>query len=333
MGVTRAAEKVRDPSVTLSLIDRPPGQPRESALAQLPYMKWFYRDFRGDTSHLTPLAELAYRRILEDMWDAGGYLPLDHDVLARRGRARGRDWPAIWEQIRCIKGMIVEETRISHERILEDLEAARDVSEKRSKARRDFLTKQSGTSNSTLEVPRNDIKPSEINGHAEQLFISPSSTPTTEENIDTGVNPETGAAPKKTARPHRLPEGWMPSEAMQKWTLEQMSSAEAGRTLEVFTDYWTGSGKPKVDWNATWRNWVRRDLETPKRGAPNGAAKATENSRTAGFARLRATIDEAKRRRGDPGTNGTGNARRESDHGQLSRLGEGRARRLFDEDH
>lgn len=26
-----------------------------------------------------------------------------------------------------------------------------------------------------------------------------------------------------------------------------------------FVDYWVGEGKPKADWVATWRNWMRRE--------------------------------------------------------------------------
>ena len=65
-----------------------------------------------------------------------------------------------------------------------------------------------------------------------------------------------------TARGARLPIGWSPSDALMKWAMEERPGIDPLKTLEKFRDYWTaqpGHRGVKLDWDATWRNWVRND--------------------------------------------------------------------------
>lgn len=75
------------------------------------------------------------------------------------------------------------------------------------------------------------------------------------------VNSPTRPVPKQGCR---LPEGWMPDrdviEAM-KLQFPFCTGEWFRQQHEVFTDYWqakTGKDATKMDWNATWRNWIRR---------------------------------------------------------------------------
>lgn len=69
------------------------------------------------------------------------------------------------------------------------------------------------------------------------------------------------------ARASRLPPGWEPDADLWRWTQEQAPSwPESRRRLEVerFRDYWHAKGgkdAAKLDWRATWRNWVRKAAE------------------------------------------------------------------------
>lgn len=67
-------------------------------------------------------------------------------------------------------------------------------------------------------------------------------------------------------RGSRLPADWLPDDDV----IQQMSSEHPAVNLKAehakFVDYWTAkSGKDatKTDWNATWRNWIRRSAEQP----------------------------------------------------------------------
>jgi hypothetical protein len=55
-------------------------------------------------------------------------------------------------------------------------------------------------------------------------------------------------------------------------------------TVENFRDYWTakaGQAATKIDWPATWRTWVRRELDNQREKAARAArfAKPDRNSR------------------------------------------------------
>lgn len=64
------------------------------------------------------------------------------------------------------------------------------------------------------------------------------------------------APPPRHANGSRLPQDWQPDEPGY--------DGATARTLERFRDYWTaqaGAKGRKSDWQATWRNWCRRDAE------------------------------------------------------------------------
>jgi hypothetical protein len=70
-----------------------------------------------------------------------------------------------------------------------------------------------------------------------------------------------GRSPKGS----RLPADWRLSSEQIEWALGAQPSWDAEHTLKVgeaFRDYWTskpGREAAKLDWDATWRNWVRRE--------------------------------------------------------------------------
>lgn len=87
------------------------------------------------------------------------------------------------------------------------------------------------------------------------------------------------AVQPKPKRASRLPADWQP-------TPEQVQFAEANqvdpvRTAEVFRDYWLGvpgAKGCKADWDATWRNWVRRENGMRSQTAPSKAQQRADNA-------------------------------------------------------
>lgn len=55
--------------------------------------------------------------------------------------------------------------------------------------------------------------------------------------------------------------GWYLTHALRAWAETQMDEAEVKRQLEIFTDYFLSHGTPMVNWDATFRNWIRRAPE------------------------------------------------------------------------
>lgn len=100
---------------------------------------------------------------------------------------------------------------------------------------------------------------------------------------DAGDHPALTPQPKAAkAKPERkagsrLPDDWRLSPENRAYAVgEGFSDWEADRVALRFADYWRarpGQGGVKLDWSATWRNWVRTEADrqgkVPKAAAPS----------------------------------------------------------------
>jgi len=75
----------------------------------------------------------------------------------------------------------------------------------------------------------------------------------------------------------RLPEGWQPTREDVEAMRSECPGVDLRRATAMFRDYWVsqaGAKGLKLDWSATWRNWVRRDFGSsasgPSRASPPG---------------------------------------------------------------
>lgn len=70
---------------------------------------------------------------------------------------------------------------------------------------------------------------------------------------------EGSVSPRK--RGQRIPEPFLLTVAMREWAAEEVPLVDVEDTTRRFVDYWrakSGKDATKVDWVATWRNWLRR---------------------------------------------------------------------------
>ncbi|WP_220667454.1 hypothetical protein [Propionibacterium australiense] len=112
-----------------------------------------------------------------------------------------------------------------------------------------------------------------FDGDAGPLAPLPVKSPTSSAAADAAA-PAKGAKPK-TRTGSRLPEGWTPADtpAARALAAELGDPQAVARELDRFRDHWAaqpGAKGRKSDWDATWRNWLRRAAEyTPRpRGNP-----------------------------------------------------------------
>ena len=99
------------------------------------------------------------------------------------------------------------------------------------------------------------------------------------------------ASPKQSGKPKaatRLPDDWVLPKAWGDWALHDrpdMTADDVRKEAEVFADYWhakAGADAKKLDWQATWRNWVRRcDGPKPRGRSSPGATPFTPNKQEA----------------------------------------------------
>lgn len=93
-----------------------------------------------------------------------------------------------------------------------------------------------------------------------------------------GEEKERTSSRKRADRATRLPDGWTPKPEPD--LIKAVGGQhQADRQLDRFRDYWTaqpGTKGRKVDWQATWRNWLRRTAEDRQpRGSPE-PSRATQ---------------------------------------------------------
>jgi uncharacterized protein YdaU (DUF1376 family) len=83
-------------------------------------------------------------------------------------------------------------------------------------------------------------------------------------------------APPREARGSRLPPDWTPSADGWAFACRAIGTTRAPQELAKFADYWaakSGAGGRALDWEAVWRNWVRKAVEyAESRGTGSGGS-------------------------------------------------------------
>lgn len=83
----------------------------------------------------------------------------------------------------------------------------------------------------------------------------------------------------RSAKASRLPLDWAPSESLLAWTQSEHPTVDALAEEAKFRDYWHARAGPdarKADWDATWRNWIRRAEGDGQQRGRNGQGRADE---------------------------------------------------------
>lgn len=214
----------------------------------LPYFNMYPADFEADTSHLNLEEDGAYNRLLRLMWMTPGCsLPQDDAWIARRMRCDADTY------VRVVKPLISEffETdggrvfspRLRREALLSEAAHNRRVAAGGKGGRKPNILKE------------NKIEPS----NAKAMPKQPEPEPEEEKR-------EANASPKKRAL--RLSPDWVLPLAWGDWAVaEGLSKSDVRSQADRFRDYWiaeAGARAAKLEWQATWRNWVRKAVAERK---------------------------------------------------------------------
>lgn len=110
---------------------------------------------------------------------------------------------------------------------------------------------------------------------------------------------------KAETRAARLPLDWEIPDEWIDWALGEfpgMPVTFARQQSLTFKDYWISRGRPMVDWQATWRNWMRKAVEDHRRkhGRPGAAQSVTERRREALAERVESGYRTERERGDDP---------------------------------
>lgn len=93
--------------------------------------------------------------------------------------------------------------------------------------------------------------------------------------------PKRAGSPKSGARGSRIPSNWTPTLKDNAFaSSEGLTREEINREADKFRDYWiAASGRTacKLDWEATWRNWIRNN-HAKRNGSGTGNARRNGSS-------------------------------------------------------
>lgn len=97
---------------------------------------------------------------------------------------------------------------------------------------------------------------------------TPFSSPPRETPKGVPLGAPKGATAGSVTRGTFLAEDWQPADEPWRFAVDTLGSVDRARQqLASFRDYWrgrAGAAGRKRDWDATWRNWVRRSSERPQ---------------------------------------------------------------------
>ena len=270
------------------------------------WMPFYPADYLADTAHLSLAEHGAYLLLILHYWRTGP-LPSDDERLARIVRATPRQWVKIRNQIATM--FFVEGDTWRHRRIDSEIDLAASRKAKQ-QARTAAATEKRWNRNASVTQSVTDTATQSVTSSS-----SPSPSPVRKKDDPSGH-------PKKGTR---LDPNWTPTDDLFAFAGSlALNRADVLDQADRFRDYWTaksGALGTKLDWPATFRNWLRKAADdvrngrhAPNRDRPNGdgfgAAAARVAARMASRAKLRdlvGTEDRGNRSGRPPGrTNGAG---------------------------
>jgi uncharacterized protein YdaU (DUF1376 family) len=217
-----------------------------------------------------------------------GSLPNKDKTLSDYSRSGAR-WPRIRAEVlsrwvECSDGRIYN--RVVAEKALE-AKAAKDAQRARTKAATDAKTAKARAMQDQRDGQRNDAPDDARNGQRDDDRNG-------DRNDLQGKGREgKGQEGRERARGTRLPPDWELPQDWGDWAKQERPDLMPLTTADRFRDYWHGKpGKDgvKLDWQATWRNWVRGERAAP--GQANGShfpGRPDPHSTVAENARIEAT--------------------------------------------
>lgn len=200
--------------------------------------------------------------------------------------------------------MILAVVEVHEATTADALAARRDSDAKRQRARRE-REEIALSRDVTLPAPEVADTSPHVGEPAQVVTPSLPSLPSeVQEELKPPVKPKGLTAPKGQTRGSRLPENWHPLPTVVGDDLT-LPGDRWGVELDKFRDYWRavpGAKGLKLDWDATWRNWLRRASETSARKAPHERPHpdAKYDARQANLAAFERGADLAARFHGKP---------------------------------
>lgn len=245
----------------------------------MPSRPWYPRyshDYLGDTAMISLEAHGLYSLLLDYYWIYGP-LPDDEIALARLLRIDRRKFRRTFAELLSNDPpyFFKRNGRIHNKRM--DKEIAKTL-EKSEKSKKSAQKRWDANAHAKAMPPQPQPQGIGNNGSSSSdpdLYLNSRGSKRGECEGGECSPANAGSPPKKKINNHKSGNGkgrrWGEDEivpdAWKAWAqdVENLSSRDIEREALKFADYWRGrSGKDgvKINWEATWRNWVRRITDT-----------------------------------------------------------------------
>ena len=258
------------------------------------YYEHHLGDYLRDTAHLSMLEDGAYRRLLDAYYIRERALPVELREVWRLVRAQSKQDKEAVEVVlqeffeKTSEGWIHKRCESEIERYREsqvDRESAKGNAKERQRRARERRRELFDALRDAGIVPAYDTPTNELHALLSRATSRPVTRDVTRDDTATQT-PDTNISPSlrsgDRARATRLPPNWEPSDVDWGNACIALHATGAKRELEKFRDYWAakaGAGGTKADWDATWRNWVRKAGEYAENRGTGERLSAVERVR------------------------------------------------------
>lgn len=200
------------------------------------YYQFNIGDYIKNTIHLSLMEDLAYRRLLDMYYDSEKPIPTDIPWVSRRLRMDT-------DVVQNVLNEFFELSSEGYKNHRADLEIA---------SYHEYMAKQKANGSKGGRPKKTQTKPT----------ANPDLTQNNPKQETTNINHKTII---KAQRGSRLPHDWVLTKSLGEWAQSERPDLNIRQVAEQFKDYWiaqAGQKGVKLDWSATWRNWVRNSKAT-----------------------------------------------------------------------
>ena len=257
------------------------------------YYRRYIGDFQRDTGHLSLTEVGAYDRLLDHYYATEASLPVSLETLCRISRAVTREERDAVQMVAEKFFPLVDGER-RNKRADHEIEVSRKA---RDHGKEGGRPRKTGTQTVTQTGMDQSGYTSGYPKGSKNITGSVHPPTTNHQPPAFNLQEPTTKPPKvkSAGRGSRLPAAWEPDAEQVKFCRQERPDLLPAATAARFRDYWIaqpGAKGVKLDWSATWRNWVRNE----KRGNAAGQSLADRN-RAAGEEAQRRFEEEQRERR------------------------------------
>jgi uncharacterized protein YdaU (DUF1376 family) len=242
-------------------------------MSDSPYFCFFPSDYIAATVHLGWYEDLAYRRLLDRYYLNRAPIPNDRALIMRLVRASEPEQQAAVDVVLAeffeLKADGWHQKKADQELayLLQKSKSARDAANSRW--------------NKIKELDDANAMRTQCDGNAPtphpthtstSLTPNPKSSLIGSSDLNTVLTlPDVKKRTSGGQRATRLPKDWRLPKSWGVWALQEnpaLTETSVRKIADEFRDYWIAKSGPnatKLDWEATWRNWIRK-IDKPVNG-------------------------------------------------------------------